>query len=450
MGEQAIFLRFSRVATRLVVALLASAGAESRADSVRFIPDGKDAWQTRVEMIRAARSSIDVAVFIWRDDHTGLEIAGLLQEATTRGVRVRIIADGLARSLPSRVTAALAGTELLHIHDYHPLLVHRLDWLNCRLHDKLLIVDGGRLLIGGRNFTDRYYNRRADWCYIDLDLLVTGRACTEAQGYFDSLWESGETRNVPRAPLIKPLNGGRFRARTDRETWHSQQAGQRLIDGAMGTLYSGKCGDRRGVFCVAASRMEFVHEQVPRTSNQSVCVTRIEELLGKARREVWISTPWLVTTERTEALLRECLARGVKLHVVTNSLNASRDYLVFAAHARTCKELAAQGAVIHLLPGPGSLHSKAIIIDESVAIAGTLNFDPRSEFWNTESMVVIRDTKTARELLDVIRSQSCGSHLLTPDEPFLTRVEKPSLMVRAKKAFLPMLELFSPLIRSFL
>ena len=207
----------------LVVALLASAGAESRADSVRLIPDGKDAWQKRVEMIRAARSSIDVAVFIWRDDPTGLDIAGLLQEATTSGVRVRIIADGLARSLPSRVTAALAGTELLYIHDYHPLLVHRLDWLNCRLHDKL------------------------------------------------------------------------------------------LIDGAMGTLYSEERGDRRGVFGIAASRMEF-----------------------------------------------------------------------------------------------------------------------------------------ARELFDVIRSQSCGSNLLTYDEPFLTRVGKPSLMVRAKMAFLPMLELFSPLIRSFL
>ncbi|AXK73734.1 phospholipase D family protein [Lysobacter sp. TY2-98] len=44
------------------------------------------------------------------------------------------------------------------------------------------------------------------------------------------------------------------------------------------------------------------------------------------------------------------------------------------------------------------LHAKSVVIDESVGIVGTHNFDPRGDHYNTESMVVIRDPAFAREL----------------------------------------------------
>jgi len=435
-----------------MVMLLVGFVPHAGADEVRFIPDGEAAWHTRVEMIRSARKSIDVAVFIWRDDRTGMEMAGLLHEATRRGVRVRVIADGLARSLPVQVTAALAGVEFLHLHDYHPLLLHRPEWMNRRLHDKLIIADGRRMLIGGRNFTDRYYDRREDWNYIDLDLLLTGKACTEAQAYFEALWAGDDARDVNFGPLIRPLNNGRFIARTDRDFRDDRLAGVRRIEEALRTVNGGREPASSGgrPVSVSGKRMEFVHEEVPRTPRQSVCVTRIEELMRGARHEVWISTPWLVTTRRTGELLASCLERGVELHIVTNSLNACRDYLVFAAHARTCTSLAAKGAFIHLLPGPDSMHSKTIIIDRRIAIAGTLNFDPRSEFWNTESLALIQDAAAARELHAVVTAQAGASYLLDPAKPDLIGTARPSVGLRLKKAALPVLRLFSPLIRSLL
>jgi phosphatidylserine/phosphatidylglycerophosphate/cardiolipin synthase-like enzyme len=44
------------------------------------------------------------------------------------------------------------------------------------------------------------------------------------------------------------------------------------------------------------------------------------------------------------------------------------------------------------------LHAKSLVIDESVGVVGTHNFDPRGDRYNTESMVVIRDPAFAREL----------------------------------------------------
>ncbi len=49
------------------------------------------------------------------------------------------------------------------------------------------------------------------------------------------------------------------------------------------------------------------------------------------------------------------------------------------------------------------LHAKSLVIDERIGVVGTHNFDPRSENYNTESAVIIRDAAFARALADSIR-----------------------------------------------
>lgn len=44
------------------------------------------------------------------------------------------------------------------------------------------------------------------------------------------------------------------------------------------------------------------------------------------------------------------------------------------------------------------LHAKSLVIDESVGVVGTHNFDPRGERYNTESVLVVHDATFAREL----------------------------------------------------
>ena len=45
-----------------------------------------------------------------------------------------------------------------------------------------------------------------------------------------------------------------------------------------------------------------------------------------------------------------------------------------------------------------SLHAKSIVIDDRIALVGTHNFDPRSDRYNTESVVIVHDPGFAREL----------------------------------------------------
>lgn len=115
-----------------------------------------------MELISAARSSIDVAMFIWRDDYAGLKMAGLLRDAAARGVRVRVVCDALARAVPQKIMDVLEQEPTFHIHNYHPIALNRPLWLNRRLHLKIMIVVGRHLVLGGRNFTDRYFDDAED------------------------------------------------------------------------------------------------------------------------------------------------------------------------------------------------------------------------------------------------------------------------------------------------
>lgn len=54
------------------------------------------------------------------------------------------------------------------------------------------------------------------------------------------------------------------------------------------------------------------------------------------------------------------------------------------------------------------LHAKSMVIDERVALVGTHNFDPRSDRYNTESVVIVHDADFAREL---------ASHILADAAP---------------------------------
>src|SRR5690606_20980197 len=49
------------------------------------------------------------------------------------------------------------------------------------------------------------------------------------------------------------------------------------------------------------------------------------------------------------------------------------------------------------------LHAKSLVIDSSIGVVGTHNFDPRGDTYNTESAVVVYDAAFARELEASIR-----------------------------------------------
>lgn len=439
---------------RLCLAAVATwllAGPLLSADQIRYFADGPQCLAARVEMIREARRSIDVAMFIWRADENGFGMAALLRDATRRGVRVRVIFDAVANELPPPVIAALEESPLFEARVYHTPNVRELSRLNRRMHDKIVIADHRQVILGGRNFAYDYFRPPGPRAYLDLDVLAEGTAAQAATRYFETLWASSQVDNPEWHLPPTPARSRRLGGNSTTGARPGSRQGHRMIDNGLGGFLDNlAAAPLPPAIPVPAAAIRFVHDRIPKQPGQSTCWAALAAQLQAARREVWLVTPWIVTTPDNLQLLQGCLDRGAKVHIITNSLSACRDYLVFSAHAESCRQLAARGCTVHLMPGPASLHSKALVVDQRVAVVGSQNYDPRSEFWNTECMLVVRDATAARELLATIRRQAADAYLLDPARPNLLGPDPVSAAVRRKHALLPLMRLFDPLLRPVL
>ncbi len=167
----------------------------------RLLADGADALATRLALIDAARSSLDLQYFLISDDASGAQLLGALHAAAERGVRVRLLLDDLYAGAHEARLAALDRHALVEVRLFNPLPVrgaslaqrlvgsmHEFERINRRMHNKLFIADGHIALAGGRNIGDDYFMRGTVANFIDLDVLAAGPVVGELAALFDRFW----------------------------------------------------------------------------------------------------------------------------------------------------------------------------------------------------------------------------------------------------------------------
>ena len=88
--------------------------------------------------------------------------------------------------------------------------------------------------------------------------------------------------------------------------------------------------------------------------------------------------------------------------------------------------------------GRHSTHGKSLIIDNDIAVVGSYNFDCRSTYVDTETMLVVQGKEITRQLqddFDGLKSQSLqvkndGSYRKDPDVKESTMENKKKTMIK--------------------
>ena len=107
--------------------------------------------------------------------------------------------------------------------------------------------------------------------------------------------------------------------------------------------------------------------------------TRFKELVASARSEVLISSPYFIPDAEFRALLRELVAKGVRVVVVTNSLATNNHVVAHTGYRRWRREVLAAGVELYELRADAAalslvrdaarerqrlgLHTKAVVVD---------------------------------------------------------------------------------------
>jgi cardiolipin synthase len=343
--------------------LLASfAMAPASTARVRLHTDGDEALAAFREVVADARQRLDVATFILGDDPIGREVITLLKASVARGVRVRMLLDGVGAllGLPAHAIRELRAGGV-DVQIFRPPFARVVDGpRNLRNHRKLTIADGAVLWAGGRNLAAEYFSGSPSISlWRDLSFDLEGPIAKDAAAQFEADWIASGGR--PQAALL-----ARPAPRAD-------------------------------------GRVQFVPSG-PDQIEDTVHALLIDACY-RAERRVLAVTPYFLPDQSLETALRLAARRGVQvtLYLPRESNHQMADF----ARSRALRSLAAAGTEIRLLPF--MVHAKAVVVDDSLAISGSVNLDLRSLLLNHESAVVFYSEEQIRWLaswIDALRVES--------------------------------------------
>ena len=166
--------------------------------------------------------------------------------------------------------------------------------------------------------------------------------------------------------------------------------------------------------------------------NEPVGLTVYLNLINRATRYVYMTTPYLVIDYSLTMALTAAAKSGVDVRIITPHIPDKTT--VFEVTRACYPELLAAGVRIFEYT-PGFIHGKNFVADDRYATVGTVNLDYRSMFLHFENGVLLYDTPTVDQIrADFLDTQEKSLEVTLEDckqVPFLRRLMRDVLRLFA-------------------
>ena len=324
-----------------------------------FFDSASETIDRMVADINAARQTCHLEFYIWQPGGRPDAVAEALLVAAERGVQCRIMLDavGSAAFFSSSLARRLRHPRIELVKScpigVMPWQLARYDLRN---HRKTLVVDDRVAYMGSFNLIDpEYFKRNAGvGTWVDLMARIEGPVVPVFDAVFRWYWniESDQDLTVLDAPM--------------------------------------QMADSQAIVQVAPSG--------PDAATESILYTLLQAIYA-AEKSVDIVTPYFVPGEALELALKIAARRGVIVRLIVPEKVDS--FLVRHASRSYFTELLSAGVGIYQYEN-NLLHSKCVVIDESLAFFGTVNLDLRSLWLNFEMTLIVYDPQTAKVLAGIL------------------------------------------------
>ena len=328
---------------------------------VRFHRDGEESRAGLFATMHDARRRLDVCTYIVGNDAFGAEIVQRMIDCVRRGVRVRLLIDGvgalqLSRSWFRHLNAAGVETAI-----FSPLLARKTPGpRNLRNHRKWAVADGACLWAGGRNLAAEYFTGKPGTpAWTDLSFVLAGPTATSAALQFEADWEAAGGRA---AQDVAAACATTTATATATATTASGTATATAVTGAAKTQFLPSGPDQ---------------------TEDTVHALLIDACFQATTRMLAV-TPYFVPDASLEAAMRLAARRGVQIDLILPA--KSNHLLADFVRNRSLRSLSHAGVAVHLLPFMN--HAKAVVFDDTIALCGSCNLDSRSLLLNYEANVV--------------------------------------------------------------
>jgi cardiolipin synthase len=336
---------------------------EAQGHRLHFVPGGPERMVELLALIDSAQKSLRIAFYIFAPDASGRKVRDALVGAARRGVHVRLVVDGFGAAADADFFAPLVeagGTFCRFLPKWNVRYL-------IRNHQKLVIVDDLKAMLGGFNVEDSYFESPGLDAWTDLAVIVEGPAVERVAAWFDMM---------ERWAMDPHANLGAIR-RLVRE-WTARPGTVQVLIG----------GPTRGL---------------------SSWARHVGDRLRSVRRLDMIMAYFSPTPQLSHRIARIAQGGGARLVLPARSDNgatvgASRAF--YSGLLKGGTELWEYEAAM--------LHSKLIVADDWVYL-GSANFDMRSLYLNLEIMLCIEDAALAERMRGLIDAYLPASTRITPD-----------------------------------
>ncbi len=326
--------------------------------TTEYLPLGEVKFERMVEELKKAKHYIFLEYFIIQEGKMWNTILDILRQKAAEGVDVRVIYDdmGCIMILPTGYDRTLEqmGIKCRIFNPFVPILSSR---FNTRDHRKICVIDGNVGFTGGINLADEYinaYEKHGHWK--DTSILLKGEAVFNLTVMFLSMWD-----------YLDGTTGKTDYSRYYPTVWDENAKGyvQPFADNPL--------------------------------DDEAVGETVYLNLINKAKRYVYITTPYLILSSEMLTALTSAAKCGVDVRIITPHIPDK--WYVHAVSRSHYQTLIEAGVKIYEYT-PGFIHAKTFVVDDNYAVVGTINLDYRSLYLHFECAVWMYQTPSVAQVRD--------------------------------------------------
>lgn len=363
-------------------------------NKIEILPTGESTFDAVFNAIRNAKEHIHIEFFIFDDDKISNQLREILIQKAQEGVRVRMIYDYWGSfDLSKRYLKSLrdAGVYVRSFLPFRFRFQFSSSRINYRNHRKLVIVDGKIGFTGGLNIADRYIYGNTLGKWRDTFVSFEGAAVHGLQLLFLVDWYFVDRKLI-----------------TDEKYFPTPEV---FDTNLVQIVSSGPDSDWEAIMQGIASA------------------------IMSATRYIYIQSPYFMPNEVIASCIQMTSLSGVEVRLMIPFRSDSR-----LSDASTFSFLgqALEAGVRVFRYKKGFLHSKAIVIDDSISIVGSCNLDERSFVHNFEANAFIYEPKTALKLKDLFENdmENCVEFTL---DAWVNRKRRQKLKESFARLFSPLM-----------
>ena len=326
--------------------------------TTEYLPLGEVKFERMVEELKKAKHYIFLEYFIIQEGKMWNTILDILRQKAAEGVDVRVIYDdmGCIMILPTGYDRTLEqmGIKCRIFNPFVPILSSR---FNTRDHRKICVIDGNVGFTGGINLADEYinaYEKHGHWK--DTSILLKGEAVFNLTVMFLSMCDYLDS--------------------TTDKTDYSRYYPTVWDENAKGYV------------------QPFADNPL---DDEAVGETVYLNLINKAKRYVYITTPYLILSSEMLTALTSAAKCGVDVRIITPHIPDK--WYVHAVSRSHYQPLIEAGVKIYEYT-PGFIHAKTFVVDDDYAVVGTINLDYRSLYLHFECAVWMYQTPSVAQVRD--------------------------------------------------